>query len=204
MARITKDPEVRRNELMDVAEQLFAENGYDRTSPSDIIRKAGIAQGTFYYYFKSRDDLIQALIARYLERYKQYASEIAADPGLDAPEKLRRISDGLWDLSVRKARLKGHVSEEPDLSGHRDYRAHVREHILPLVEFVIRQGVAEGHFKVEFPGETAGHLIAVSKLLHDELKCEADPEVRARKIEATRASLERLLGARKGALRLEP
>jgi AcrR family transcriptional regulator len=170
MARITKDPEVRRNELMDVAERLFAEKGYDHTSPSDIIREAGVAQGTFYYYFKSKDDLVRAVIVRYIERYKQYASEVAADPGLDAPEKVRRISDGLWDLSVQKA----------------------------------RQGIDEGSFKVEFPEEMAGYIIVISKYLHDELKHEADPGVRSRKIEATRAAMERVLGARKGIFRSRP
>jgi AcrR family transcriptional regulator len=201
MPRITKDPEVRRNELMDVAEQLFAEKGYDHTSPSDIIRKSGVAQGTFYYYFKSRDDLIRAIIARYLERYEQYVSDVAADPQLGAPEKMRRISDELWDLSARKARLKEHVCEEPDISGHEGYRAHVRDHILPLVQQVIRQGIDEASFKVEFTEETAGHIIAISKHLHDELKQETDPGARTRKIEATRATMEKLLGARKGTFR---
>ncbi len=202
MPRITKDPEVRRNELMDVAEQLFAEKGYDRTSPSDIIRKSGVAQGTFYYYFKSRDDLIRAIIARYLARYNDYVARVAADPGLNAPEKVRKIMGELWDLSVRKARLKEQICEEPDISGHKDYRQHVREHILPLMQQVIRQGVEEGSFKVEFPEEAAEHVVVISKHLHEELKREDDPAVRARKIEATWSAMEKLLGARKGTFRL--
>lgn len=54
MPRITKSPDERRNELIDAAEMLFIENGYDQTSVSDIVKKVNVAQGTFYYYFNPR------------------------------------------------------------------------------------------------------------------------------------------------------
>nr|WP_054858721.1 TetR family transcriptional regulator [Methanobacterium formicicum] len=38
--RVTKDPEIRRKELMDVAEELFLENGYEETAVSDIVKKS--------------------------------------------------------------------------------------------------------------------------------------------------------------------
>ena len=53
--RVTKSPEVRRKELRDISEQLFLEKGYEQTMVSDIVRKADVAQGTFYYYFKSKE-----------------------------------------------------------------------------------------------------------------------------------------------------
>jgi AcrR family transcriptional regulator len=59
--RVTKDPEIRRKELMDVAEELFLENGYEETAVSDIVKKAGVAQGTFYYYFKSKETKLDAI-----------------------------------------------------------------------------------------------------------------------------------------------
>ena len=45
MARITKDPVVRRNEIIDAAEELFYSVGYDETSVSDIVKSIGVAQG---------------------------------------------------------------------------------------------------------------------------------------------------------------
>ncbi|HEY3274111.1 MAG TPA: TetR/AcrR family transcriptional regulator [Methanocella sp.] len=201
MARITKDPEVRRNELMDVAERLFAEKGYDHTSPSDIIREAGVAQGTFYYYFKSRDDIVRAIIGRYLERYEQYIAKVADDQSLGAPEKLRLILDGLSDLSRQKSNLRKHVRDELWISAHEDYRGHVQTKVLPLVQRIVRQGVDEGFFKVEYPDETAEMLVVLNKYLREELKQLPDPDVCARKIEATRAVMEKALGAKKGTFR---
>jgi AcrR family transcriptional regulator len=183
---------------MDVAEQLFAEKGYDHTSPSDIARRAGVVRGTFYHYFRSRDDLVRAIISRHFERNLQYFGDVVADPALDATDKIRRIFAAFSNISVQKAQLGVLTLEEPEVSDHKDYEAYVREHILPLLQQVVRQGVDEGVLKVMFPEETAGHLIAISRYLQDELKNEADPEVRGRKIEAVLVATEALLGVQPG------
>jgi AcrR family transcriptional regulator len=70
--RITKDPEEHRNERMGAAERLFAEKVYEYTSASDIIRKFEVAQGTFYYYFDSWDDILNAVIDPYPDRYVDF------------------------------------------------------------------------------------------------------------------------------------
>lgn len=204
MARITKDPELRRNELMDLAEQLFAEKGYDHTSPSDIIRKAGVAQGTFYYYFKSKDDIVRAIIGRYLERYEQYVAEIAADPEMNAPGKLQLIFDRLSNLSRQKMELRKHIGEEMWISSHEDYRGYVKVKVLPLVQQIVRQGVEEGFFKVKYPDETTEMLVVLNKHLRDELKHLTDGDLRTMKIEATRTMMEKALGAKKGTFRSQP
>ena len=71
MARITKDPVVRSNEIIDAAEHLFYSVGYDETSVSDIVKAVGVAQGTFYNYFASKEAVLEALVQRHV--YKIYA-----------------------------------------------------------------------------------------------------------------------------------
>lgn len=56
--------EARRNQLLDVARRLFAEQGMARTSIKDIAVSAGVAQGLIYHYFRSKDDLLWAIIER--------------------------------------------------------------------------------------------------------------------------------------------
>ena len=201
MPRIVKAPEVRRNELMDVAEHIFVEKGCDRTSPSDIIRAAGVAQGTFYNYFKSKDEIVRAIIVRYLERYEQYVEEVAGNGNLSALEKARLILDAFDVLTSRKMRMGGHVRDLMVLSGQVDYWRCIRERIYPSVQQVLQQGIDEGVFKAEYPEETAEVLIVINQHLHDDLKRIDDPEARERKIAATRAAMERIVGARTGTLR---
>jgi AcrR family transcriptional regulator len=57
MGRKAKDPEVRRQEIIDAAQQLFTQKGFDQTSVSDITDLVGLSHGAFFYYFKSKNDL---------------------------------------------------------------------------------------------------------------------------------------------------
>jgi len=62
MARITKTVEERRQEIIDTAKKLFIENGFDKTQITDISKEIGIAQGLVYHYFKSKVELLYAVI----------------------------------------------------------------------------------------------------------------------------------------------
>ena len=62
--RVVKEAEERKNEILDAAEELFVTKGYDGTSTGDILDKVGIARGTLYYHFKSKEDILDALIER--------------------------------------------------------------------------------------------------------------------------------------------
>ena len=52
--RVTKEPEVRKQEILDTALKLFGENGYEKTSITDIAKAIGVAQGLCYRYFPSK------------------------------------------------------------------------------------------------------------------------------------------------------
>ena len=62
--RTVKEAEERKNEILDVAERLFGTKGFDNTSTSDILNEVGIARGTLYYHFKSKEDILDAMIDR--------------------------------------------------------------------------------------------------------------------------------------------
>ena len=62
--RVVKSAEERKNEILDVAEQLFAEKGFDNASTNDIIKKIGIARGTLYHHFTSKEEILDAIVDR--------------------------------------------------------------------------------------------------------------------------------------------
>lgn len=65
----TKTADVRRDELMDSAQRLFLEKGFTATSVSEIVEGADVAKGTFYLYFKTKDDVLTALRFRFIEDF---------------------------------------------------------------------------------------------------------------------------------------
>ena len=60
--RISKEPEERKQEILETAIKLFSVNGFEKTSISDIAKEIGIAQGLCYRYFPSKDVLFQSAI----------------------------------------------------------------------------------------------------------------------------------------------
>lgn len=65
--RITKEPEERKQEILDTAMRLFYEKGYDKTSITDIAKAIGIAQGLCYRYFPSKEALFDSAIDQYAD-----------------------------------------------------------------------------------------------------------------------------------------
>lgn len=72
--RVTKDPDVRRQELMDAAVRVFIDKGIARTTVSDITQAAGVAKGTFYLYFTSKENLLGALKERFVDDIMAHAT----------------------------------------------------------------------------------------------------------------------------------
>ena len=77
--RVVKKPEVRKAEILDAAETLFYTKGYLHTTIIDILESVNIAKGTFYYYFPSKEDVMDAIVMRYIEREVERATAIAEE-----------------------------------------------------------------------------------------------------------------------------
>ena len=80
--RVVKEAAERRKEILDAAEQLFAAKGYDKTSTNDILEKVGIARGTLYYHFKSKEDILDAVIDRNFSLSKSGLAESLASSSI--------------------------------------------------------------------------------------------------------------------------
>jgi AcrR family transcriptional regulator len=80
MARTILDRETRRQRILEAATTVFARKGYRHSSVSDIIEAAGIARGTFYLYFQSKEEIFLALIDRWFEETTRRLEQVADMP----------------------------------------------------------------------------------------------------------------------------
>lgn len=85
-----------RTRIIEAADQLFYKHGYNQTSFSDIADITGIPRGNFYYYFKTKDDILAAVVET---RIKQYQEALAnCDNATDNPgERLYAFIDIMAD-----------------------------------------------------------------------------------------------------------
>lgn len=201
--RITKDPEVRRNELMDAAEQLFVEKGYEHTSASDIIRKVGVAQGTFYYYFKSKDEILNAVIDRYVERYIKFVKSIANDGRINAIQKIQHIIDGLFSMSDQKRKFSQYLNQEEKVARHERFRGYFETALSPVVAKIVKQGIIEGFFEVEYPEETSELVVVIIGHLNRNVRRIEDKKKRTVKAKAACALIEKAFNAPKGSFKIK-
>jgi AcrR family transcriptional regulator len=79
-----------RERIIDTAWKLFHEKGFSETTINDIIREAGISKGTFYYYFRSKDNLLDTLSVILDAEYERLSEVLPED--MSSFEKLIRIN----------------------------------------------------------------------------------------------------------------
>jgi AcrR family transcriptional regulator len=201
VSRVAKDPDVRREELIKIAEELFLKNGYEETPVSGIVQKANVAQGTFYYYFKSKDEILDALVDRYLDMFKKIVTEQIQRDDVTAVEKLINVFKGSSKMSLDKQQLVGYMHEEKNALLHLKAERKSYPVIAPLFAQIIEEGVKEGVFNVKYPFETAKTMMGCWDTLFDfENFYEMTAEEKLRTVKAAFCILERLLGAEKGSL----
>ena len=73
-----KKGEKRKRELLQIAYRLFLSQGYENTSVDEIIEAAGIAKGTYYYYFQSKEQMLEAVIGMMIEAEAEVARQVLA------------------------------------------------------------------------------------------------------------------------------
>lgn len=159
MPRLVKHPDIRRNELLDCAQALFFARGYEATTISDIIAKAGISKGGFYHHFSSKDDMLEALAARMAAESATRFRDVLEAPGLDALARLnaflaRARQVKLDDAPGLRATFDVLFKPENILLYHRIYAA-VLPLTVPVLARIIAQGQAEGIFDVPDPAAAA-------------------------------------------------
>src|SRR4051794_1807212 len=86
-----------RRELLEAALPVFAERGYAATSVEEVIRRAGLSKGTFYFNFSGKDDLFFAVVEEHLDRPARALMELTASAPGDVPTA-SEISDGLAEI----------------------------------------------------------------------------------------------------------
>ena len=154
-----RDPD-KPQQIIEAAVRVFARKGYYNSRVSDIAREAGIAAGTIYLYFKTKDDILVTLFRdKMAEFVGALRKAIAGEP--DAASKVRRL------VSLHFSMLE----ENPDLAevvqvelrqGQKFFRGASSQEIgayFALIGSVLEEGVAERRFRSDLPVKVATKML---------------------------------------------
>lgn len=162
MSRTNKNFDSRKREIVDIAEQLFIEKGYEQTKLSEILKVTKLSKGGFYHYFKSKDEIMITCVYRLSEELVQIANETLQEDTLDAIDKLikyfnlrnevfthrREIIFGLRQI-FQNERYKSQMME-----------VLIKQFSVPIWK-LIEQGNQEEIFEVTYPKETSEMLVTI-------------------------------------------
>ncbi len=197
--RVVKEANVRKNEVLDAAERLFGAKGFDSTSTNDILNEIRIARGTLYYHFKSKEDILDAMIERMTDRLVKKASEIAKKQDVPVLQRLTLMMLALNVDSDLGHEIMEQVHKPQNALMHQKMQVQLLSEINPLLTRLIEEGIAQGIFRTDYPAEVAEMTLLYSNTAFDFLLEYGEGE-RSKKITAFIYNLERLLDMERGSM----
>ena len=144
--------EKRRSELLDLARAVFLEKGFEAATVNDILAAAALSKGGFYHHFKSKDEVLNALRARYTQWFLETVEKsVAAVPDTALEEKFQT-----WIRAYVEAYFTSHA--EHDLVYHSVHASRANADRLAVtssLERLLQQGVEQGVWRLSSPAFTA-------------------------------------------------
>lgn len=204
--------ELRKDAILNTAQQLFFERGYEETSIQDILDALGISKGGFYHYFDSKGALLEEICRRRSAqdieqlRTELYSGKFSPAQKLDlllgATQTFNR-ADPAYAALVLKISYR-----DEDVHFRDQMRSFMLERLRPMVDEVLQEGMASGQFFFRNPGQLGRILLLLSCDINDEV-CrllaqdaeDADCVIAMMEIlDAYRECVENLCGARFGSI----
>lgn len=196
--RVVKEAAVRRNEILDAAEQLFVTKGFDKTSTNDILERVGIARGTLYYHFGSKEEILDAIIERMSETLVKRAAGVAAQKGKPVLERLTEMMLALNVDSELGHEIMEQVHKPQNALMHQKMQEGLLAGIRPLITGLIEEGIAQGLCQTDYPAQAAEMMLLYSNTAFDALAEHSRDE---EKIAAFIYHTERILGMPQDSMR---
>ena len=200
--RIVKDATERKNEILDAAEELFAAKGYDATSTGDILERVGIARGTLYYHFQSKEEILDALIGRINQALIARARRIAEDQSVPVVERIIRTIASM-NLEEEKSSIGHEVLEQvhkpQNALMHQKMQQGILDGVVPVISSLVEEGNEQGIFHAEYPRETTEMLVLYASIAFDS-RLGQTPEQMKNRTSAIIRNTEKFLGVERGSL----
>ncbi|MEW9077170.1 TetR/AcrR family transcriptional regulator [Terrisporobacter glycolicus] len=196
--RVIKNADERKNEILHISNQLFNEKGYENTSVSDILKEIGIAKGTLYYYFKSKEDIMNTIINQVTLNIFKNANSIAQDSNLTVPQKMINIilSLNIEDSDTGREIIK-HVNNPKNTLMHQKQIDAIINGITPIFTKVINEGIEKEIFNTPFPKESTEMILIYALNTFDNNNITSMEEL-SQKISAFIYNLERIFNTKPG------
>jgi len=196
MARPPQDPQIRITEILNAAEPLFYLKGYYETAISDIAKKMGVAQGTIYYYFKSKEEILEALINRELSNFIAKAQRMIHSNEIPLCNKLQVVIQTLLQSLLHEDGLAFEFLYNDGTIHFLDKLARQGDRLLsPLLLEIIEEGNREHYYHAAQPQAVVNIILAILDSLINAIYERVPEEILHYQFKMAEKLIETALGA---------
>ena len=160
-----KKGERRKQDLLNIAYRMFIEKGYENTIVDDIIIEAGIAKGTYYYYFESKEATLEAVIEMMIEKAENVAKAALMNP-VPIPQKLASVVYA-FQPNKDEVVITDVLERKENIVMHDKIGKKIVEVAVPILSDIVREGIAQGIFVCTNVEERVKMLLIMSQNMFD-------------------------------------
>jgi transcriptional regulator, TetR family len=198
--RIVKAHDERKNEIIDTAQNLFMTKGYSACSVAEIIDAIGIAKGTFYHYFKSKEEVLDAIVDKGTDMIVSRIYKVLRDDSLTYIEK---IVGSLFAMQIEDTmgnEILDELHKAENSLMHQKSIYMIVNRVSPLLEELIIQGNKDGVFKCKHPHQYLKIILSSSVTLLDDGIFPMTKEEKMEIFSSIVDLLEQVLGVEEGVI----
>jgi len=152
IVRVTKPVEERKQEIIDIAREMFLENGFEKTQVASISKRMNVASGLIFHYFKTKTDILYAVFEKIAEERLDFLRKILENENGTALDRInllfaRELNFGMYE------KLAVSISTDPAINEY--FRHKNSDAVTSLITALIEQGNDDGSLQCKYPKETA-------------------------------------------------
>lgn len=166
-SRKNMKPEERRTQLLDCAQKLFFEVGFENTTIQDIMDAAKVSKGGFYHHYKSKDELLLGVIQRLVGFSVGILSPIAENKSVPALERFNQVHMARRELIkasslFSKPSLMGNLKRPENATLMKQLNESIFNAVVPMIALILQDGIDEGVFDIANANATAAIILNMS------------------------------------------
>lgn len=194
-----QDKPDKRELIFDALEELMYTVPFKEISVESIAKKANVGKGSVYYYFDTKDEILDNVIERsYRRAIREYLDNVSSEKtALGRIKQLfRSVLKKDFGDSRRNLIITLHLHD--DLILHNKLKAIAVQELSPILTLLLEQGIDEGSIKLEYPKESAEIIVTVLTVFLDNTAPSQDNASTKKKLKIFANVLENCLKTSKG------
>lgn len=185
--------EIRKKELIKTAYELFITKGYENTSVDEIIAKVGIAKGTYYYHFESKEQVLEEVVNMMIDEGVERAKQVI-NSNLKLEEKLVYTILALRVMPEEQS-VQDTIHTKENIILHKKINDKIIDDAVPILSEIVREAKEDGLFTCD---DNIEERVRMTLILSNEMF--DHNEINDKEVAVFIDTLEKIYGAKKGSL----